>query len=249
MSQKNYPKRLKKKHDKKLRVIFLNFLFTFFCFFLPKDVKYQHIIGQQALSCAEPYLTVILIAVNQSGVFVLQGGLQRLLEVFERSGPELHTLLMRLTLRKDIAEELMQELFVKLANFGGLDKVKNLAAYAHKTAVNMAFDWRKTKGKYPCQLDDAPEPVSGLISPLDKLSLNEEIEDVLCAISQLRGASREAFVMRYIQQQDYECIAGEMGKTPHQVRALCFKALMHIRYVLSDKELRYSKKGGHDAED
>ena len=179
---------------------------------------------------------------------MLQGGLQRLLEVFERSGPELYTLLTRLVLREDIAEELMQDLFVKLANFKGLDKVKNLAAYAHRTAVNMALDWRKARDKGPCRLDDAPEPVSDFISPLDKLSLNEEIEDVLCAISQLRGASREAFVMRYIQQHPYEYIAGEMGKTPHQVRALCFKALMHIRYVLSDRELRYSKKGGRNAE-
>jgi RNA polymerase sigma factor (sigma-70 family) len=182
-------------------------------------------------------------------VFVLKGGLQRLLEVFEHSGPELHTLLARLVLREDVAEELMQELFVKLANFRGLDKVKNLAAYAHTTAVNMAFDWHRTKGKGPCRLDDAPETVSDCISPLDKLSLNEEIDDVLCAISQLRGASREAFVMRYIQQHPYEYIAGEMGKTPHQVRALCFKALMHIRYVLSDKELRYSKKGSRNDED
>ena len=178
----------------------------------------------------------------------MQGGLQRLLELFEHSGPSLYTLLMRLVLREDIAEELMQELFVKLANFRGLDKVKNLAAYAHRTAVNMAFDWRKARDKDPCRLDDAPEPPPDFISPLDKLSLNEEIEDVLCAISQLRGASREAFVMRYIQQHPYEYIAGEMGKTPHQVRALCFKALMHIRYLLSDKELRYSKKGGHNAE-
>lgn len=178
----------------------------------------------------------------------MQGGLQRLLDVFERSGPELYTLLTRLVLRKDIAEELMQELFVKLANFKGLDKVKNLAAYAHRTAINMALDWRKTRDKGPCRLDDTPEPASDFISPLDKLSLNEEIEDVLCAISQLRGASREAFVMRYIQQQSYEYIAGEMGKTPHQVRALCFKALMHIRYLLSNKESRYSKKGGHNAE-
>jgi RNA polymerase sigma factor (sigma-70 family) len=182
-------------------------------------------------------------------VFVLQGSLQRLLDVFESSGPGLYTLLTRLVLREDIAEELMQELFVKLANFKGLDKVKNLAAYAHKTAVNMAFDWRKANDKSPCRLDNVPESVSDSISPLDKLSLNEEVEDVLCAISQLRGASREAFVMRYIQQRPYEYIAGEMGKTPHQVHALCFKALMHIRYVLSDKELRYSKKGGRDAED
>jgi RNA polymerase sigma factor (sigma-70 family) len=188
--------------------------------------------------------------VSQFRSVLLEAGLRRLLEFLERSGPQLHTLLTRLVLRGYIAEELMQELFVKLANFKGLDNVWNIAAYAHKTAVNTAFDRRKTRGKGPCWLDNAPEPVSDSISPLGKLSLNEEIEDVLCAIAQLRGASRDAFIMRYIRQQSYGYIAGELGKTPDQICALCFKAMMHIRYVLNDKELRYSKnKGGRRAED
>jgi len=38
--------------------------------------------------------------------------------------------------------------------------------------------------------------------------------------------------MRYIQQDSYEDIAGQLGKTVHQARALCFKAMSALRDVL-----------------
>lgn len=65
-----------------------------------------------------------------------------LLELLDRSGAGLHALLTRLTLRPDVAEELMQELFLKLSaakDQGGIDCWH---AYARRTAINLAFDWR-----------------------------------------------------------------------------------------------------------
>ncbi len=41
---------------------------------------------------------------------------KELLELLDKSGANLYALLTRLTLREDIAEELMQELFIKLIN-------------------------------------------------------------------------------------------------------------------------------------
>jgi DNA-directed RNA polymerase specialized sigma24 family protein len=38
--------------------------------------------------------------------------------------------------------------------------------------------------------------------------------------------------MRYIQQQSYDDIAEQMGKSPHQVRALCHKAISRLRDLL-----------------
>ena len=39
---------------------------------------------------------------------------KELLELLDKSGADLYALLTRLTLREDVAEELMQELFIKL---------------------------------------------------------------------------------------------------------------------------------------
>lgn len=167
---------------------------------------------------------------------------KKLLELLEKSGASLYAFLTRLTLREDVAEELMQELFIKLSNSKGLDRVANRAAYARRAAINLAFDWRRRHKQAALALHEVREPASNDNSPLAKLIQTEELQEVLDAVCQLRGACREALVMRYIQQDSYEDIAEQMGKTPHQARALCHKALTHIRYLLSDSEIRTFKK-------
>lgn len=160
----------------------------------------------------------------------------QLLEFLQRQGPNLYALLTRLTLREDIAEELMQELFIKLSNSRRLDKVENLAAYAHRAAINLAFDWRRRRKRNHLRLDDVDEPASVVNSALGNLIHKEELEEILNAIGQLHGTSREAFVMRYIQQQSVDYIAEQMGKTSHQVRALCHKALTRVRDLLNSDQ-------------
>ena len=161
---------------------------------------------------------------------------KELFELLEKSGASLYALLTRLTLREDVAEELMQELFIKLSNSKGLHKIQNWPAYAHRSAVNLAFDWRRRQKRTCLSLDNVREAVANDNSPLSKLIHAEELHEILNAIGRLNKASRQALVMRYIQQQPYDDIAEQMGKTAHQVRALCYKALNRLRDLLaSDK--------------
>jgi DNA-directed RNA polymerase specialized sigma24 family protein len=55
----------------------------------------------------------------------LQGHSQQILGFLEKSGPGLYGLLTRLTLREDVAEDLMQELFIKLNNSRAFKKAEN----------------------------------------------------------------------------------------------------------------------------
>jgi RNA polymerase sigma factor (sigma-70 family) len=157
---------------------------------------------------------------------------KELLELLDKSGANLYALLTRLTLREDIAEELMQELFIKLNNKSRLDKVRNRYAYARKTAINLAFEWRRNQKLKSVGLDHVSEPASNNISPLNKLIQTEELDEILNAVGKLNKLPREAFVMRYIQQEPYDSIAEQLGKTVHHVRALCSRALNRIRYIL-----------------
>jgi RNA polymerase sigma factor (sigma-70 family) len=156
-----------------------------------------------------------------------------LLKLLETSGAKLHALLARLTLREDVAEELMQDLFLKLNGAKDRGGVECWYAYARRTAINLAFDWRRRQvNRRACSLDTVSERASDDPAPVSRLIESEELEQVLAAIDQLRGASREALIMRYIQQDSYEEIAGQLGKTVHQAHALCFKAMSTLRDVL-----------------
>ena len=155
---------------------------------------------------------------------------KELLELLDESGANLYTLLTRLTLREDIAEELMQELFIKL-NKSNFNKARNRYAYARKTAINLAFEWRRNHKLKPVGLDQIPEPALNN-SPLNKLIRIEELDEILNAIGKLKKLSREAFVMRYVEQESYDYIAEQLGKTVHHVRAMCSRASNRIRYIL-----------------
>lgn len=169
-----------------------------------------------------------------------------LLELLAVSGARLHALLARLTLREDAAEELMQDLFLKLHGARDQGGIECWYAYARRTAINLAFDWRRRQAvRRACSLDAASQRASDDAAPLSRLIESEELNQVLTAIDQLSGASREVLVMRYIQQDSYETIAGQLGKTVHQARALCFKAMSTLRDVLG---CDHSPAGGKEVQ-
>ncbi|HUW20210.1 MAG TPA: sigma-70 family RNA polymerase sigma factor [Sedimentisphaerales bacterium] len=168
---------------------------------------------------------------------------QKLLEFLERSGPPLYALLTRLTLRQDVAEDLMQELFIRLSNSRALDNAQNHDAYARRCAINLAFDWRQRSRQDALPLDGIRELASNDNSPLAKLIQKEELEEVLDAIGKLTGLSREAFIMRYIEQYSNEEIARQVGREPHQVRALCSRAMAQLRSIVNANKSSSTGKG------
>jgi RNA polymerase sigma factor (sigma-70 family) len=173
---------------------------------------------------------------------------KQLLELLDRSGAKLHALLTRLTLRGDVAEELMQELFLRLSDVVTHEKISNWDAYSYRIAVNLVFDWRRRNKQSFVPIEEVSEPVSKDCSPLEELERNEAIQEILGAIGQFNGAAREAFVMRYIQQESYESIAEQLNKTPHQVRALCSRVMNDLRDMVGQNRTPTGGKEMHDVE-
>ena len=171
---------------------------------------------------------------------------KELLELLDKSGAGLYALLTRLTLREDVAEELMQELFIKLNNSRGAGNIANWDAYARRAAINLAFDWRRSRKLTVLAMGQVAEPVSNDDSPLGKLIHLEELQETLDAVGRLKKSSREVLIMRYLQQESYDDIAEQLGKTSHHVRALCSRAIRNLRDVLGSNEHKSSKKEIHN---
>ena len=171
------------------------------------------------------------------------------LRLLDESGPSLFALLTRLTLRQDVAEELMQELFLRLSDGENHTAIECLSAYARRTAINLAFDWRRRERRRDAvPIDTVAEPLSQASGPLADAVAAEEIEQILGAAGRLNGLLRQAFVLRYIQQESYDTIAGQLGRTPHQVRALCFRAMQQVREAVGRHHLPTNGKGAENAE-
>lgn len=163
-----------------------------------------------------------------------------LLELLERSGLRLYLLLRQLTLSEEAAEQLMQELFSKLSAHKAFSNISNATTYARRTAMKLAFDWQKTQTTTIC------EPSSADDSAIDETISTEDLQRILQAVGSLRGQIKEAFVMRYIQQEPYSYIAEELGKTTHHVRGLCYKARAKLQNILGDKSRPSLKEPGDE---
>ncbi len=167
----------------------------------------------------------------------------RLTELLHAAGPRLHALLVRLTLREDVAEDLLQALFLKLSASAAFAGAHRPEAYALQAAVRLAFDWRRDRRRRPPAVALSDELPAGDCSPAARLIRTEQLDAVLDAIGQLHGSSRDAFVLCHIEQLPADLAAELLGKTPHQVRALCQKALQRLRRKLGLGEPEVKETG------
>jgi RNA polymerase sigma factor (sigma-70 family) len=157
---------------------------------------------------------------------------RKVLELLDSHGERLHGLIAKLTLSQDVVGDLMQELFIRLSNSHGFDKAKDHFAYAYRTAMNVAFDWRR-RSKPRCQsINDDCTVAANSPSVVAEMMRVEELEEVLDTMAQLSRLAREVVVMHYIEQEPYEQVAIRLGKKPQHVRSVSAKAIARLRELL-----------------
>lgn len=160
----------------------------------------------------------------------------RLLRLLDAQGKALHALLVRITLRTDVADDLLQELFLRLSRTTWLPGDGQLPGYARRTAMRLAFDWRRHRRRE--WLDDSREldAASGEPPPERRLERREDIERVLAELARLPRLAREAVALRYLEQRSFEEVGQTLGRTAKQARALCAKGLGRLRQSLRRQE-------------
>jgi RNA polymerase sigma-70 factor (ECF subfamily) len=135
-----------------------------------------------------------------------------------------------------VVGDLLQELFLRLWNSKAFDKAEDPFAYAYRSAINLAFEWRRRQ-QIRC------EPLEGNCpaaqenpSALGKMVEAEEFQQVLDATSRLPDLARDVVVMRYIEQDSYEEIGRRLGKKPQYMRSVCAKAMAQLREMLTKEK-------------
>lgn len=166
----------------------------------------------------------------------------QLTSLLDAHGPRLYATLLRLCLRPEAARELLQELFLRLARSTGFFQARDPAAYAFRTAINLAMEWRRSR-RESLQLDETALPPTAEPTPLARLIHAEDVERLLDALGSLSDPAREAFVLRLIEGFEYHEIAIRLGKTPHQARGLCHSAVRQLRDLLSRTPTGKAKTG------
>lgn len=177
----------------------------------------------------------------------MDDGRKKALDLLEMAGDKIHKLLYRLTLRQDVAEDLMQDLFLHLACSRGFIWAEKPLAYAWRTAIHLAYDWRRRQKVMTVPLDHDVQMAHSQESPMIKLLQTEELDGMLAALACLKEPGREVLTRRYLLQEDYDVIAADLKKPAKQIRVICSRALEKLRGILTRNRQPQTKEDCHVA--
>lgn len=152
----------------------------------------------------------------------------QVIELLNEYGDRLYRLLVRLTLREDVAQDLLQEMVIKLAHADGFMQATYPYAYARTAAMNLAISWMRKGGQHHESLNEL-QHAAAHPPPWVALIQVEDTQRMLLVLSELSEKDQLLLTMRYFDESPYREIATAVGCTEQQARGLCFKALRRLR--------------------
>ena len=175
---------------------------------------------------------------------VREGDLSKLGLLFERYHLVLFEFLSRMTGNRHTAEDLVQEVFVRILKYRASYRDEALfRAWVYRIARNARADhYAKRDRAVPLSQDpmESPNQDLGLESQLQR---DRDAARLRAALMELRADRRELIVLARYQELKHEAIAGLLGIETATVKVRIHRALKELR----EKFMRLSEKPSCDA--
>ena len=123
-------------------------------------------------------------------------------------GDQLHRYAYHMTRNEDDAQDIIQEVFVKLLNVKDYNNIKNISAYLYSMTYNCTVDFIKNRDKlgiFNLFLNRSLKSAEDEF--LDK-NIDSVIED---ALNKLNPEERTVFLLRTLEEMDYSTIFSIMN--------------------------------------
>jgi len=131
---------------------------------------------------------------------------------------------------REEAEDLTQEVFLRLARRLDVESVDNPEAFLFRTAVNLLRD-RSRRGKTAAShLDEMTYRGAAVeeLSPERVVEGRQSLASVLRALDELDGRTRDAFILHRLEGMRHAEIAALYGVSVSSVEKYIIKALAHV---------------------
>lgn len=135
--------------------------------------------------------------------------------------------------RREVADELAQEVFMRLLRGADLSTIRNPEAYLITVAGNLAAEYalKERRERNALNIDDpeVQDKLSSLTDYADELDTKERIRLCRQALSQLSAKCQDVVVLRNRYGLGYEEIAQRLEISPNMVKKYLSQALAHCR--------------------
>lgn len=162
---------------------------------------------------------------------VRDGELERLAELFERHQRRLFAFFLRLAGDRAAAEDLVQEVFVRMLKYRHTYKSEaEFTPWMFGVARNAAVDHYRARPQLEVQESaDAPEPAAPTEHPVERLAKREQSARLQAALGRLPREKRELLLLARFGEMKYEAIGELLGITVGAVKVRVHRALKELR--------------------
>jgi RNA polymerase sigma-70 factor (ECF subfamily) len=150
-------------------------------------------------------------------------------------GNEIFAYLWRLLGNSDLAEDCLQDVFLRAFRaYGRLDGEANFRAWLYKIATNTAYSLRKREARITSrQVGLDITRIEDRHTPHDDYDLQERLDTVAKAVMSLPKMQRAAIMLRKYQELSYSEIASILDCSESSARANVYQGLKNLRSKLT----------------
>ena len=169
---------------------------------------------------------------NQLMLQIRNGDVDKLSILFERHHVALYNFFLRMTGKKEISEDMVQDVFFRMLKYRhtyrGDGKFSN---WMFHIARNVQFDYFKKKQRQDFQDSDELELISDNPTPSEAAEQNQDNELIHSALMKLAVEKREVLVLSRFQNKKYEEIAEMLDCKVGTIKARVFRAIKDLRDI------------------
>jgi RNA polymerase sigma-70 factor, ECF subfamily len=162
---------------------------------------------------------------------VKDGDVGKLGILFERHHAMLFNFLLRLTGDRQLSEDLVQEVFVRLLKYRHTYRGESqFTTWMFQIARNLRVDhFRKHRQEDDLNVEEATDFTSPDPSPGDQVVQNQEMRHLNEALDRLPREKREVLLLTRFHNLKHEEIAEILGCSVPSVKARVFRAMQDLR--------------------
>lgn len=197
-----------------------------------RDGIFLFVVTISVLACyiSDRDITVKIVFENNRKINTIRKGAvctdkEMLRQFYQRYSGEIYLYLYSLCRNRDIAQDMMQEVFLK-AMLSWQDGSGNLRAWLYKVARNTCFNYMRRNGREEAYGDEIPRKTCGEdeTSPLDIYLRDERRRLLYEGMLTLPIRQREILELYYFSEMNIKEIAVVQKLSPENVRVLTHRA-------------------------
>ncbi len=160
---------------------------------------------------------------------------QLLNQLYRKYHKEIYLYLYSLCKKHEVAEDLLQETFLK-AILSLSDNHVNVRAWLYMVARNLYFNYAKKEGRN-ILLDETEDfmMVDSAGETLERLLKDEQIRLLYQALQYLNERQREVLTLQYFGGMSQKEIAALLKMTPENIRILLYRGKKKLRVYMEEK--------------